>query len=512
MKNLYKVTNIILIAFFAVLILLRIFYRLDAIGWLDIDEAKHASNAYETFKAGNWVVHLYNGEVDYVNSKPPLYYWLTNILFGLFGINILTFKLPSAIAGTILCVIISVFLYRHITKRFGKKDLALSGVVVFLAVFLSMDLLYDYHMIRTGNFDALYVLFILAGIICMIKAQDDNRYLIPFGAFTGLAFLAKGFNSTTVVLSAICCIPLLAKEKRLKYIIYSVLTAIVVVFPWAALRFRFDGTEFFYNMLFGEAKDKLVGVTFEFFQMMPKTLTFRLLMYGMAFYIIALFIGKKSGKMVAEAVLSDLRENAILWIWFWVSILFYSWAGFFNEWYIYSSFVLAAVLSGIYVAIGIDSLKDTTVALKVIATLSIGVILAVAAYDGIHNLGSYWLAGNGGGPALPFWADMREIKEMYGDQYQGSDVYVEDISQYADLDDISIEDAPTSQELFFDKLAYAEYECDWHEKKGGIDAWKEAEDGILVVNKDILDRFIDRLSGHVIIQDDGYIYFIHDTY
>ena len=48
--------------------------------------------------------------------------------------------------------------------------------------------------------------------------------------------------------------------------------------------------------------------------------------------------------------------------------------------------------------------------------------------------------------------------------------------------------------------------------KGGIDAWENAEDGILVVNKGILDQYIDRLAGHVIIHDNGYIYFSHDTY
>ncbi len=304
----------------------------------------------------------------------------------------------------------------------------------------------------------------------------------------------------------------MAKEKRVKYILYSVLTATLVVLPWAALRFRFDGTEFFYHMFFGEAADKVVGATLDFIFAMPGTLTFRLLFYSLVIYVIALFLGQKSPKTVGKTILSDLNKYAVLWIWFLATILFYSWAGFYNEWYIYPSHIIAAVLSGIYISIGFDLLSETKVPFKAIAAIALCAMMAVSASNGINRLGSYWLAGNSGGRVLPFWADMKDLKEKYGNQYRGCNAYIEDISHYVDLDEVSVEDAAIDQRFFFDLRAYAEFELDWQCKSGGIDAWEQDEDGIMVVEKQILDRYIDRLSGYVIIEDNGYIYFSHDRY
>ena len=126
------------------------------------------------------------------------------------------------------------------------------------------------------------------------------------------------------------------------------------------------------------------------------------------------------------------------------------------------------------------------------------------AVNGFVRLSYYALAGMGGGYALQLWGDIKEIKEKYGDEYQGSYVYIEDISHF---DDVSIRD-----DMFYDMLAYAEYEGDWHCVKGGIDAWENADEGILVVNKNLFEQYYDRLVGHVIINDNGYLYFAHDMY
>ncbi len=505
MKKLHKYVNILLIVFFAALILVRLFIKLDAIGLMDFDESKHASEAYEMFKRNAWIAHTYYWEIDYFNSKPPLYYWLTNIMFRLFGVSMVNFKLPSVISGAVLCGVMSAFLVKLQNKRFGKKFLVLISVVLFLAGYLTMDTVYDFHGFRAGNFDGVYTLFALCAMVFVVKAREDNKYLIPMGAFLALAFLSKGFNLSSFVFCAICSVPFLAKEKRIKYILYSILTAILVVLPWAALRFRFDGLEFFYHMLFGEAEDKVVGGSLLYFREFPKLLTFRLLLYGLIFYLVAVAIREKNVKGWLLALLSDLKEYALLWIWFWIPILFYSWAGSCSEWYIYSSHVIAALLFAIYFTIGVDALSESKQALKVAASVVACLLLVVAARDGLKEIA--WenqYAGTGGGPAYPFRTDMRTIKELYGDEYQGSYAYIMDVSRYSKED--------TKDEFFYDLTAYAEFECDWHVMKGGIDAWENAEEGILVINKDILDQYIDRLAGHVIIHDDGYIYFIHDMY
>ena len=159
----------------------------------------------------------------------------------------------------------------------------------------------------------------------------------------------------------------------------------------------------------------------------------------------------------------------------------------------------------IYFTLGLDALSNSSSSVKVISFLLAYLLMAIAAKDGIYQI--LWFhenAGTGGGPDYPFRSDMQEIKEKYGDEYIGSYAYIMDVSRYSSED--------TKDEFFFDLTGYAEYECDWHVMKGGIDAWENAEEGIMVINKDILDQYIDRLAGHVIIHDNGYIYFIHDMY
>ncbi len=505
MKKLYQFTNIILIVFFAALILARLFMTLEAIGIVDTDEAKHAAEAYEMYKRHAWIVHTYYWETDYMNSKPPLYYWLTNIFFSIFGVSIGVSKLPSAVAGAILCGVLSVFTYKLLSKRFEKKLLALISVLLFMACYLTMDNVFDYHGFRSTNFDAVYALFVLTGMVFFFKAREDNKYLIPVGLCFGLAFLSKGFNLTSIVLCAVISIPFLAKKDRIKYILYSVLTATLVVLPWAVLRFLFDGTAFFYQGFFGEADDKVKGWSFEYFQAIPGIITFRLLFFGILFYLIAVIVKEKSLKGALDTLWADLKEYALLWVWMIVPLLFYSWAGSCADWYIYTSYIIAALLFAIYVSNGVIALSESGSIAIVIANIVVIAFIVVCAKIGITEI-VWWSghSGTGGGLSYQFRGDLKEIREKYGDDYLGSDVYMEDFSRY--------DPQAISDELFYDMVAYSEYEYDWHAMKGGIDAWENAEDGIIVINKDLFDQYIDRLMGHVIIEDNGYLYFTHDMY
>ena len=113
------------------------FIKLDAVGITDYDEGKHAAEAYEMFHRDAWIAHTYYWEIDYFNSKPPLYYWLTNIFFKVFGVSMVSFKLPSVIAGALLCGIMALFLYRLQKKRFEGNVLALLAIPLFMASFIT---------------------------------------------------------------------------------------------------------------------------------------------------------------------------------------------------------------------------------------------------------------------------------------------------------------------------------------------------------------------------------------
>ncbi len=500
MKPIQKAICAASIALFSVVILIRIFYRIDYPGIFDLDEAWHAVNAYEMYKSNLWTINTYMGEVDYFNSKPPLALIPVIALFHICGgASFFLFKLPSALAGVLHLIILGSFLFVMQKKRGIKNPLL--AVTIFTISFLTLDRPYDYHMFRTGNLDSIYNLFLMLGLICLYKAGKKIKWLIPFGACLGLAFLCKSFNVAAIVFTTLFCIPFLAKEKRWRHIIYSVLTATLVVLPWAIKRFAFDGTAFFYQMLFGEGGDKVTWFSAGALQLLAEDLVFRVLYVVLILHVAVLFITDTSSAL--SRIKKTLRDNDIFWIWFIMPIVFYSIAGTVNPWYIYCSYVVASVLTAIY-ANDLFNLLGGIKAGQAVSAIAYAALIVVALLNAKTRIDNYALAGTGGGDSNQFRGDMVEIIENHGDEYRGSDLYMQDYYYY--------NDEKVVDELFCHTLVYAEYFYDFVPKRGGIDAWEQAEDGIIVINKGLWDELSPRLIGHVIVQDNGYMFFSRDMY
>jgi 4-amino-4-deoxy-L-arabinose transferase-like glycosyltransferase len=509
MKTLSKIIPTIIFIIFFVLVVTRIFYKLDALGIADYDEAWHAVNAYEMYRSDSWTINTYEDQVDYFNSKPPLYLWAVLALYKVAGPSLLNFKIPSAIAGVIIFLLLAAFLLYLKKEEDGETSVINTGslvaVMFFSGAFLVMDGLYDYHLFRSGNFDSFYNMFLMAGIICIYMSRKSNKWLIGFGVAMGLAFQCKSFNVVPMLLAAICCIPFMAKEKRIRHIIYSVIAATLTVLPWAIKRFMFDGLAFFNAMLFGEADDKLTWFTINYLKDIPKSTEYYLLLSTIICCIIALGISKKSVPEAFKAFWNYVKKDAVFYLWIIVPIAFYSLAGAHNPWYVYSSHLMVVLLTGLYGSRAVKELFTGTAALKAAAVVLTGCFIAICAVHGIGKITTVnELAGTGGGPAYPFRDDMIEMADAYGDEYRSRHIYMIDISRYDQRD---IKDY-----LFCDLQAYAEYTLDLHPRQGGIDAWLEDEGAIFVINKDLFEDFADRLVGHVIIQDGGYLFFSQDMY
>ena len=97
-----------MISKFAVYILLALsapflFVKLG-MPFLDPDEGLYATIVQEMVSHGDWVMPHANG-LPYL-EKPPLYFWLTSLTFGLFGASEWATRLWSALAarGTVILI------------------------------------------------------------------------------------------------------------------------------------------------------------------------------------------------------------------------------------------------------------------------------------------------------------------------------------------------------------------------------------------------------------------------
>ena len=172
------------------LVIFLCFYRLDVKYVVSWDEARFGINAYEMIKSGNYIMNTFRYEPDYWNLKPPLSMWGTALSFLIFGYNKLGLRAFSAFCYVVLCLICGLFVKKH----FGKLQ------SLFAVLFLCANTAcFSFHMIRSGDSDALYVLFFTLSMLCMLLIQEHPRMLYGAGFFFACAFLTKSWHAGTIV-------------------------------------------------------------------------------------------------------------------------------------------------------------------------------------------------------------------------------------------------------------------------------------------------------------------------
>src|SRR5881296_2423901 len=87
-----------------------LFYHLGEGSLADFDEAHYAQVSVELLSSDNWLDLHFNG--DYWPVKPPLYFWVTAIVYKINGINEFSARFIPAVSNVLLVLILSVFIKR----------------------------------------------------------------------------------------------------------------------------------------------------------------------------------------------------------------------------------------------------------------------------------------------------------------------------------------------------------------------------------------------------------------
>ncbi|WP_138500293.1 ArnT family glycosyltransferase [Nostoc sp. PA-18-2419] len=145
------------------------------------DEALYASRARLMFDSGNWIAPW-----PKAHHKTPGPYWLIASFYKLFGVNDITARLPSTIAG-----IFSIWLVYEIGKIILGKKLAWLAAAILSVEFLWLQ------YCRLSTPDVPLVLLVLLAILAFLKAELNpiHRYFWSFiaGLSLGLGFLVRSF-------------------------------------------------------------------------------------------------------------------------------------------------------------------------------------------------------------------------------------------------------------------------------------------------------------------------------
>jgi 4-amino-4-deoxy-L-arabinose transferase-like glycosyltransferase len=181
-----KEHHVWLIAATAVLVVVQLFQNLDQLPVRLWDESRQAMNVLEMIHNEKYLVTHFSGEPDLWNTKPPLLIWIQLLLTKLFGFSEWSLRLPSALAGLLTALAISLFTFHK------SRSVLLACLSAFILVSFSNYV--GLHATRTGDYDALLTLWTTTYCLLFVVYLDTSqvKWLYLFSLSLILAVLTKG--------------------------------------------------------------------------------------------------------------------------------------------------------------------------------------------------------------------------------------------------------------------------------------------------------------------------------
>ncbi|MCR5261796.1 MAG: glycosyltransferase family 39 protein [Candidatus Gastranaerophilales bacterium] len=199
---------------------------------MDIDETRYASMAHDMFQSKDFMTLYLNGE--YFFEKPPLYFWLECLSFGLFGhVNEFTVRFPVALLGFLTSFLVYYTGKNVVSRKFGLISaliLATSAEFFILSKFAILDIVLCFCTTFS----------IFFGFMTLFCEEKNKKYFWwLFYLFSGLAVLAKGIPGFVLPFGTMFFAYLTAKKvKELFkpiYFIVGTLIFLAIVLPWHLL-------------------------------------------------------------------------------------------------------------------------------------------------------------------------------------------------------------------------------------------------------------------------------------
>lgn len=190
------------------------------------DESRLVANASEMIENGNYLVTHYHDNPDMWNTKPPLMIWSQVLFVKLMGDQEISYRMPSAIAGFLTCLLI-VFLTLRYLKSYWL------GLITSLILVTSEGYIGE-HVARTGDYDALLSLFTTAYLVFFFLWSETGKkkFLHLFFLMIILAVYTKSIQGLFFLPAILIYLFIAGKAKEFfskKLVYYDFLVAALVI-------------------------------------------------------------------------------------------------------------------------------------------------------------------------------------------------------------------------------------------------------------------------------------------
>ncbi len=222
------------------------------------DEGRYVGVAWDMARADSFWVPLLNG-LPYFH-KPPLFYWLNELSFMIFGVHEWSARMPSLLAAWASAIALYLFVRKH-------RSVAVATVT--LAVLVTMP--YFYGGSQYANLDMLVAgmisLTVLAGAEAVLRSQSGQSWRVmsvSAAIFAALAILSKGLIGLVLPGGVLFFWLILTKRwRKLGVLLWppAILAFLLVAVPWFWLmQQKFPG--FFDYYFIHQQFERFVGEAF----------------------------------------------------------------------------------------------------------------------------------------------------------------------------------------------------------------------------------------------------------
>lgn len=204
-----------------------------------IDETRYLSVAWEMYLNGDYLIPHKNGEL--YTDKPPLYFWLVNIVWAIFGVN----EFIARLVAPFFALLSLVFTYLIAKQLFpNKTQIACNSTWVLTAsVFWAFSS-------TIAKMDMLVVFFTLLGVwsLLAIWLYEKQKMWFVFSLALALGGLAKGPVILLHLLPLAIFIPFIFKIKKNNRwylpLLLSTILGVGLAFLWAVPAAIYGGEQY----------------------------------------------------------------------------------------------------------------------------------------------------------------------------------------------------------------------------------------------------------------------------
>ena len=224
----------------AIFCMVTFFAFLGSYPLIDVDETRYVRIAQEMLISNNFLTPVINGEIFL--EKPPLFFWLEDISFLIFGVNEWAARIPMAIVASFGVFMTYYFGQKLVSKRFGLISALVLGanvIYIVLSHIAILDLLLSVTMMVSTYF----------GILTLYSQGKENwEQWLCFYIFCGLSALSKGLPGIIIPFGAVFLTYLFSKRLKdlfdFKKIGFGILILLLIFLPWHMMMYKVHGQAF----------------------------------------------------------------------------------------------------------------------------------------------------------------------------------------------------------------------------------------------------------------------------